>query len=483
MEEKIIIPVEKVPRKSKIAFSFGGLANDILNGFVFSNITFYYNAKLGLDATLLGIAWLIFAIWNTLNDPIISYIIDNTRTRLGRRIPYIRYGSFLYGAAFIFCWFPIAPIGNDIGLFFNFLAALFILDTAFTFIGCCFFSLPNEIAITAKQRGSIVVYRTIIGFINTILGLILPIMLLTGHEGIPDIFYIAIIIIGIICSLLLYGTSYYYKENIFAQLQPHEPFIEGLRLTLKNKSFWIYAIPAFLITLVYPVFSTGLLYYVDYVVIGQDIMVFLIIFLLSVIGGSLFFPRKIMTWGGKRLMMYSLLMIAIGFGILFFVGRNAMLAIIPFIIVGFFFAGASISNGILIGDVIDNDELITGKRREAIYGGVNAIITKPAISLANWFFLSILTLFNFQEPIIVNGVAVKQPQTMMGITGILVAFCILPAFFLSLGALALRWFPLEGPEWLKKKAYLMKLHEQKEREYLEKIAEKNKNISSNEEKE
>lgn len=475
MNEKTKIIDEKVPVKSKLAFSFGGLANDILNGFVFSNLTFYYNAKLGLNATLLGIAWLIFAIWNTLNDPIISYIIDNTRTKIGRRIPYVRYGSFLYGAAFIFCWFPIAAIGDDVGLFFNFLAALFILDTMFTFVGCCFFSLPNEIAVTAKERGSVTVYRTLIGFINTILGTILPIMLLTGQEGIPDIFGVSIIIIGIGSSIILFITSYFYKENIFAQLQPHEPFIEGLKLTLKNKPFWIYVIPAFMITLVYPVFSTGLLYYVDYVVIGQDVLFFLIIFLLAIIVGSVILSQKIGAIGGKNLMMYSLLGIALAFALLFFIGNNVLLAIIPFSIVGFFFAGASIGNGVLVGDVIDNDELITGKRREAIYGGVNAIVTKPAISIANWLFLSTLTFFNFQEPIVINGVAIKQPQSDLAIIGILVAFCILPAIFLTIGSIALKWYPLEGPEWQKKKEHIMDLHQQKELKYLKKISEDKKN--------
>jgi GPH family glycoside/pentoside/hexuronide:cation symporter len=64
-------------------YSFGSLANSILNGFVYANITFFYNIKLGADPILLGIAWGIFAIWNTLNDPLFSYIIDNTRTKLG----------------------------------------------------------------------------------------------------------------------------------------------------------------------------------------------------------------------------------------------------------------------------------------------------------------------------------------------------------------------------------------------------------------
>ena len=161
MDEIVQIPEEYVSTSSKINLSLGVLANSLLNGFVFANLTFFYQIKLGLSSELLGIGWLIFAIWNTLNDPLASYLIDNTRTKLGRRIPYIRYGSFLYGLAFIFCWFPIAPLNNELALFFNFIAALFLLDTMFTFVGACYFSLPNEIAVTAKQRASISFYNAI----------------------------------------------------------------------------------------------------------------------------------------------------------------------------------------------------------------------------------------------------------------------------------------------------------------------------------
>ena len=120
MSQKIELPEEHLSVSTKTSFAFGALANNILNGFVFANITFFYNQKLNADATLLSFAWLLFAIWNTVNDPIVSYFIDNTRTKIGRRIPYIRYGSVLYALAFIFCWIPIAPQGNQIALFFNF---------------------------------------------------------------------------------------------------------------------------------------------------------------------------------------------------------------------------------------------------------------------------------------------------------------------------------------------------------------------------
>ena len=64
MKENIELPEELVSVKTKLSFSIGGLANGLLNGLVFSNLTFFYQIKLGADAGLLMIGWLIFAIWN-----------------------------------------------------------------------------------------------------------------------------------------------------------------------------------------------------------------------------------------------------------------------------------------------------------------------------------------------------------------------------------------------------------------------------------
>ncbi|MBY9015949.1 MAG: MFS transporter [Candidatus Lokiarchaeota archaeon] len=459
------MPEENISVKTKLNFSVGNLANYLLNGLVFGNLTFFYQVKLGANTGLLAIGWLIFAIWNTANDPIVSYIVDNTRTKIGRRIPYIRYGSIFYGLAFIFCWIPISPLDNEIGLFINFLAALFLLDTMFTIVGVCYFSLPNEIAITAKQRASLGVYSAVIGFINLVFGLVVPIILLTGPEETHPFFVPAMIIIGLGSSLILFVSSFGIKENMFAQLQEHEGFIEGLRLTLKNKPFWILMIPAFLLGIIFPIFSTGILYYISYNIAGQTPIFVLLAIILGIVLGMVLNLKKITTWQPRKTMIINMLLAAVGFTILFFIGSNAIFAAIPFLIIGIGYAGGMVANPVLMGDAIDNDELITGKRREAIYGGVNAIVTKPAISIANFIYLSVIAAFGFEAP---NGVI--QPQTDMALIGLLFAFCIIPALLLALTALGLRWYPLDGPEWLDKKKHIMELHEEKEKEYLQSLS-------------
>ncbi len=462
MDEIIEVPEEYVSPKTKINLSLGMLANGLLVGFVFGNLTFFYQVKLGLPAELLGIGWLIFAIWNTLNDPLASYIIDNTRTKIGRRIPYIRYGSFLYGLTFIFCWFPLAPLDNHLLLFINFLAALFLLDTMFTFVGACYFSLPNELAVTAKQRASISLYNAIGSLGNLILGIILPVILFTGHDGLPSYFGLVIISIAVACTLTLFITSFYIKENMFAQMQDHESLVKGIKLTFKNKPFWILMIPMFCIYLVTTIVGTGFLYYIEFVLAGQPSIFFILSFLIGIVIGMILTILVIPIWHPKKTAFINLIIISTGFGFLFLLGRNAILAAIPFLLVGLGFGGGMVAIPVMFGDTIDNDELITGKRREAVYGGVNALVDKPSISIANWLFLLIIASFGFDPN--------QQNQTEMAITGVLVAMGAIPAILIGISALVLYFlYPLDGPEWRKKKIYIMELHEKKEKEYLQKL--------------
>ncbi len=463
----LVMVEEHVPRKTKVNYALGGFANTILNGLPFANLTFFYEEKLGLSPNLVGIVWLVFAFWNTFNDPLISYVIDNTRTKIGRRIPYIRYGCVFYALAFLFCWFPIAAPGDQVGLFVNMLVALFLLDTMFTFVGCCFFSLPNEIAVTAKERASLSVYSSVFGFASMALGLLLPIFLLAGHDGVHPAFGPFMVALGVSCGIILFLTSFGLKENMFAQLQPHEGFVEGLKETLKNKPFWIIMVPAFLLSMLAPLIQTGLLYYIDYVVAGQDIVPLLLAFVIFVIIGLGTFLKLIEKYHAKKAMIIAFLLFTAAFVLMFATGRDALVVMVPVGLLGFAFAGGLVTNGVVMGDAIDNDELITGKRREAVYGGVNALVTKPGVSVANWGFLSIISAFGFVSPVLMDDAYLKQPQPDIAITGILFAITVLPAIGTLLSALAMKSYPLDGPGWIEKKQQVMEIHARKERDFMQ----------------
>ncbi|MFW9972600.1 MAG: MFS transporter [Candidatus Odinarchaeota archaeon] len=88
----------KLPLKSKLAYGGLGAGISLPSQIAFSAITFFYNVKLGLRPDLIGLAWMIFSVWNAVNDPLFGFIGDRTKSeKYGRRIPYIRFGAPIYG--------------------------------------------------------------------------------------------------------------------------------------------------------------------------------------------------------------------------------------------------------------------------------------------------------------------------------------------------------------------------------------------------
>ena len=69
-------------------------------------MTYMYTRWMGFDTDLAALVWLIFGIWNAVNDPLFGFISDHTKSKIGRRIPYIRYGAPFYALTFIVMWIP-----------------------------------------------------------------------------------------------------------------------------------------------------------------------------------------------------------------------------------------------------------------------------------------------------------------------------------------------------------------------------------------
>ena len=122
---------ELIPRKSKLAFGGITFTSGLFSNLVIAtSFTYFYNIKLGLSDFATGLAWIIFIVWNTLNDPLLGYIEDRTKTKkYGRRVPYIRFGGIMYGILFILSWIPFATPDNQLGLFLSMIIMLFLFDT------------------------------------------------------------------------------------------------------------------------------------------------------------------------------------------------------------------------------------------------------------------------------------------------------------------------------------------------------------------
>ncbi|MFX1563466.1 MAG: MFS transporter [Promethearchaeota archaeon] len=484
---------DHVPVKAKLGYSAANTSNIILSCLGLGSIDIFYLKFYHLDPRLIAISWILFMGWNAVNDPLIGIIQDRTKSKLGRRVPYLRYGAILYTITFLFVWFPfifnsqfLYPLFAqwfpgidtiDMGLFWNHLMMLFIFDTLFSMIGLICNILPAEMAITAQERTNVVAFATILGIPGSILPIILPIILLSGDSPNIATFLIVMVIIAIIAGVLLFGGSYFIKENRYAVIEEALGFKESITETLKNKPFLIMEVTIFSFVVLQESVFSGLVYLIDFVlIINGWVSILSLIPIMIVFGWVLWKILSKTSILGLRKIMLRASFIGITGCVLFLVigllwGSRVPVEIVG-VALGLIFVGLLtfvMTNQPLQGEAIDYDEIRTGKRRETTYSGVNALLTKPAVSIAHFIMLSILAAFGY-----ISGLpASVQPQSVS--LGVLLVFTVVPICFLLIGILAMLKFPLYGEKWNEQKRMLQETHIHKEREFLAYLKARNSN--------
>ena len=138
--------------KDKLIWGIAQFGTSIIQGVFATTTVIFYHVYLALDPFYIGIAATIYAIWNALNDPIFGYISDKTRTKLGRRIPFMRFTAPFLAITFIIFW--LVPINlPDLSTFLWMLILMCLYDTCFTIIGLVYAALLPELSEDDQVRG------------------------------------------------------------------------------------------------------------------------------------------------------------------------------------------------------------------------------------------------------------------------------------------------------------------------------------------
>lgn len=442
---------EKVKLSSKLWLCSADCLCAALNGLLTGGgMTYFFTKFLGLGEGLASTAWIIFAIWNAFNDPLFGYISDRTRSKLGRRVPYIRYGAFFYSLFFVLTWVKW-PLGSSPGaLFVQMLATLFLFDTLYTAIATSLYVMPYTMAISNKARGNIFVLKIFFTLLSMGVPLVLfPIIKPEVGES-PLRFQIIMLCIGVVTFLVIFLSTFFYKEKVTTVGDEPVNIFKSVAACFKNRSFIIFEVLSFTVIFIQTILMQGVIYYFDefdmpmpiaYGVLG-----------VGAVFGVVLWSVKVKTWGVKRCTLLMCVIFAVGAAATAVFGKNNIVAGIGFFAAGMGFAGGMFLIPLMNGDVIDYDETVTGQRREGMYAGVNSLITKPAISFANSAFIMISKAFGYNTEL----AAGLQSETAK--QGILVAWMAIPAAMLVICAIAMRFYPLYGEKWDEKKRELEKLH-------------------------
>lgn len=454
-------------RWKKIAYSSGSLAAALSYQAFGAYILYFYVQVCALPIELYSLGFAIYGIWNAFNDPLVGMLSDKTKTRWGRRIPYIVFGNIPFIITFMLVWAPVVTsidstlisfqlfgwdvkifgLPVDLFIYFTLIGCLF--DTFYTIVILAWTALFPEMFQSLEERAEVNAYRQVFSVIGLIFGLAMPLLLVDIFQS----WFVMGVLLGIITGASLFMSLAGSKETGYYEVEEPLPMLETWKYTLANKSFLTYVLTNLMIEYTFILLVQVTPLYTQFVLkVGYfETFQFLLLTFLVSLFGLIIWSRIIVGAGPKKTAIYSLSAFALTLIPLLFVDNYLQLLILA-VPIGIALAGPMFIVDILIADVIDEDELRTGRRREGMYFGTNALIIRLSTLLVSLVLLILVPLGY------VEGARVQPPSAIFGIKLLMSVF---PILGLLAGLLIIKYYPIDKERREKIKEEIEKLHREK----------------------
>jgi len=458
---------ESLTLREKLAFGLSAIPDQTTyQAFGLFVFTFYFTiVDLG---NLVWIGFIIWTIWNMVNDPLLGALSDRTKHRgkWGKRKFYLTISIVPLGLTMIFLFIVPFTTETKIVEFMYFIFIIVLFEFFYTLFDVNVNSLFPEMFPTEEKRAQANVFikgLTVIAIIFASLPTLIlqPLAPITGTPEelasikqnyiIAGIMLAAITIIFAIPFLLKGVKEKEEKQEVF---EKRPKFFESLKFTLRNKTFVHFVIAN---TMVWYVFNTLItifpLFFTYVVEVGTETYWVTLALVLALVVAALVLPihKKL----GSKMGMRNAFMITLGTWILllipflFLSSGDKIFGVIIAGIQGFALSGCLFYVDILHGDVIDEDAVKFGVKRSASYYGINALIHRIST------ILTILTIgLVFQGTEWAGGYQIN-PGTDV-IIGLKLIIMLFPAIGCAVAILFLKLYSLHGPKLEQMRAELQK---------------------------
>jgi glycoside/pentoside/hexuronide:cation symporter, GPH family len=437
--------------KTKLGFGIGDLGGNLfftISGFY---LLFYLTDTVKLNSVLAGSALMIGKFWDALTDPAVGYLSDITRTRWGRRRPWMFVGSFLL-LGFMLLMFNAPDFSDQTELFIWAALCYCLLCTAYTFVNVPYGALTPELTSDYHERSVLNGYRMSFAVVGTFLGAGLVLPLVSAFGGGRPGWLLMAAVMGAVMLAVGLATVFSIREpdRVDSDTEVRKGFrnvLASYAEVLTQKPFLLVLLPWALHITGVTVIQSALVYYFQYVY--GDKAAFQIALVILLACAIVFIPVWIFVSkfiGKKNAYNLGMGIFAATVVVFFFIGeRGVALAYVLMAVAGVGFAAQYAMPFAMLPDVVEYDYAENGRRREGVYYGLWTFVSKVGQSLAILASGWILQLSGY-VPDAVQGDSAKL--------GIRLLAGIIPALFFTAGIAVLSFYPISRAvyEEIKKKA-------------------------------
>jgi GPH family glycoside/pentoside/hexuronide:cation symporter len=388
-----------------ILYNLAGLAFNVYDTVLYSWVNYFYNPPEGslavryLPAAAFTIAAILFGgrILDAVTDPLIGYWSDHTKTRWGRRKPYIFIANPILFLTFIFVWTPPAA-GTSVTNIIYLAAILFVYYWAYTAVLIPWFAVLPEMSPKKDDRAKIASIGVGIGILGALIAGGLYGTLISKF----GVFAMALILGAVAFvggELSLLGIKQRHRIDESEKLSG---FFKAMKEAFADRQIFSFAAMITLVQLTYQLMLMNTPYLVSLVLKRPDtdssILVAEVVITMAL---SIPFWYVLIKKYPKRHVFRGVIVAMIaGFVLSFFIGDYPFLspftqAMIVFPIAAIPLGGVFLMSLLLIADLTDYGELKTGKRKEAIYFGIYGFVRKTGWAFSAIILNAVLAAFGY----------------------------------------------------------------------------------------
>jgi GPH family glycoside/pentoside/hexuronide:cation symporter len=397
-------------------------------------MAFYIVDVKNLPAQWFAVFWFVYTIYNALNNPALGYLSDRTRSRWGRRIPYVLFGGLPYAVAFALLFsVPFDGKDNPVGLLVYFGAVIIVWEGLYTAIATGFYGLLPEMFSNYRERTDVAAKMNIFQTIALVLGAALPPMLaeMFGWSGMATI----LAVISVIAIYVGYPALF---ERPDLKNDTSVPFGKALKHTFLNRSYLTAAGAQSMRFFATGTLQMGILFYLKYSLEVDEGLATVILGIAFLVAMLSLYPWR--NWVANKLDSRRTLMLANAVMILGIVpmgfSPNIYFTYAAAIVLGIGLGGLVLIGDVIITEVIDEDEVKTGHQRAGMYFGMSGFLITLSGLLVSSVFGLIMPAFGYDTLLDVQPASVDLGFRL---------FLTVPTTIGFLFAIFLLWlYPLHG---------------------------------------
>lgn len=410
MEHYETAPQDRIPFHLKLVYGLGAFVNNLLAAAI-GGMIIVLNLGFGMNPALVGLLGALPRLTDALTDPLMGYISDNTRSRWGRRRPYIFVGAIAVGIIYALLW-QLPADKSEAFYFWYFLSGSLIFYLAYTVFATPWVALGYELTPDYHERTRLMGVQNFVGQIPyMVAGYFLAIMYnkdwfensADGAAGLAMIIGGVAIVVGIMPAIFLRER---FKDVAAAEALEKDTeadaggsaivrnildFLRGFVITLKFTPFLKLCAATFLVFNGFILIASFQSYVIIYYVFeGDKEAGATFVGHAQLLGAvSTLLVIAIVTWLGTKIGKRRAFFVAtgismVGYALKWFCYNPAdpWLVLIPAPLMAFGLGGLFTLMPSMIADVVDMDELQTHERREGMFGSIFWWVVKLGMAVA-----------------------------------------------------------------------------------------------------